>query len=233
MAQCDLHALSKATIGLMLFTSMPGCAQISEFTETKTGAVVWCATQSLVTGGVLFLGCGLVTEKKEVCAAVAIAAALADGIYCWLIRNEKRVSDYEQTKQALHYDPRQGQVVKILEFSATPKTVRPGEKIKIGLRYALMSPNPTDEIEFEQKITLHGEHKPRTRIITYQPGTWGPEEEFIVNIDPMTPEGKYLIGLELKLTSQDKQDSRTLCFTVTARPKETDLCPPKTAAKER
>jgi hypothetical protein len=224
MARSDLHAISKTAIGLVLLVNMQGCAQINEFTKTKTGAAVWCSAESILTGGVLFLGCNLLTKEKGVCAGVAIAAALADGLYCWWIRNEKRVSDYEQTKKALHYDPSQGQIVKILEFSATPNVVRPGEEVKIRVQYALMSPHPTDEIEFEQRITLPGERKPRTRITTYQPGTWGPEGEFIVKIDPQMPEGKYLIKLELKLTNQNKQDNRTLCFTVTTRSKKPDLC---------
>jgi hypothetical protein len=224
MARSDLRAVSKTAMGLVLLVNMQGCAQINEFTKTQTGAAVWCSVESLLTGGVLFLGCNLVTKEKGVCAGVAIAAALADGLYCWWIRNEKRVSDYEQTKKAIHYDPSQGQIVKILEFSATPNVVRPGEEVKIRLRYALMSPHPTDEIEFEQKLTLPSESKPRTRITTYQPGTWGPEEELIIKIDPQMPEGKYQIKLELKLTNQSKQDSRTLCFTVTTRSEKRDLC---------
>jgi hypothetical protein len=224
MARSDLRAVFKTAVGLVLLVNMQGCAQINEFTKTKTGAAVWCSAESLLTGGGAFLGCNLLTKEKGVCTGVAIAAALADGLYCWWIRNEKRISDYEQTKKALHYDPSQGQIVKILEFSATPNVVRPGEEVKIRAQYALMSPHPTDEIEFERKITPPGGGKPNIQITTYQPGTWGPEGELITKIDPQIPEGKYLINLEIKLTNQSKQDSRTLCFTVTTQSEKPDLC---------
>ena len=221
------HNLSKLCIGLTLASSLHGCESITHMARSNEGKALICGGGGLLTGAAVGFGCNYLTGNKAGCTVLGVSAAVVDGYFCWWKLSEKIVEDYEQTVETLNYDPSQGYVVNILDFSAEPKIVRPGESVNIRVKYALMSPNPTDEIKYERNITQPGENKPRTQIVTQQPGIWGTEGDYSFTIDPTVPEGKVEMTLEIKLSDYGKQDRRTLCFNVTRQnqPDSSQLCP--------
>jgi len=200
------------TLGLASSVYLQGCATIQSTAEEDP--MMFCGMGSMVTGGAAWAGCHyLLNGSTTNCVIGAVAAAVADGLNCWWLLKQKSVQDYDDTRKKLHYQPSQGYLVKILDFSTTPKVVRPGEEIVIRAKFALMSPNPMDEIKFQRKLTLPGDSKPRTEIITYQPGTWG-IEDYAFKIDPSAPKGKVELTLEIMLTDHNQADRQTLCFNV-------------------
>lgn len=224
------HSLSKLCIGLTLISGLQGCETITHMARSNEGKALICGGGGLLTGAAVGFGCNYLTGNKAGCAVLGVSAAVVDGYFCWWKLSEKIVEDYEQTVEALNYDPSQGYVVKILDFSAEPKIVRPGDSVNIRVKYALISPNPTDEIKYERNITQPGENKPRIQIVTHQPGTWGTEGDYSFTIDPTVPEGKVEMTLEIKLSDYGKQDRHTLCFNVTRQnqPDNSQLCPTET-----
>lgn len=216
-------------VGLATTVQMQGCATVQEKIQStaEEHPLIFCGMGSMVTGGAVWAGCHYLLQGNTAgCVIGAVAAGVADGLNCWWQLKQKIVQDYDDTRKKLHYNPSQGYVVKIVDFSANPKIARPGDEVKIRAQFALMSPNPTDEIKFERKITLPGDSKPRTEIITYQPGTWG-IEDYPFKIDATAPEGKVELTLELRLLDHDKSDRHTLCFNVVhgvADPAPAELC---------
>lgn len=214
------HQLSRIVVGFAfsagLLVQLQGCNKIQEHIQStaEEHPLVFCGLGSMVTGGAVWAGCRyLFGGSTASCVIGAVASSVADGLSCWWLLKQKIVQDYDDTRKKIHYEPSQGYVVKILEFSAEPKLARPGDEVKIRVQFALMSPNPTDEIKFERKITLPGDSQPRTEIITYQPGTWG-IEDFPFKIDQSSPNGKIEMTFDLRLIDHDKHDSSTLCFNI-------------------
>ena len=199
---------------------------MAQMARTPEGKAAICGGGGLLTGAAVGFGCYYLSGEKAGCVVLGVAGALADGSYCWWKLSEKIIEDYDQTVEALKYNPSQGYVVKILDFSAEPKIVHPGEKVSIRVKYALMSPNSTDELKFERNLTLPNDKKPRTQIVTHQPGTWGTDGDYSFTIDPKTPEGRVEMTLEIKLSDYGKADRRALCFNVTskAQPDSAQLC---------
>jgi hypothetical protein len=213
-------------LGLASSIYLQGCATIQSTAEEDP--MMFCGMGSMVTGGAAWAGCHyLLNGSTTSCVIGAVAAAVADGLNCWWLLKQKIVEDYDDTRKKLHYSPSQGNLVKIINFNATPKIVRPGDQVSISAQFALMSPNPMDEIKFERKLTLPGDNKPRTEIITYQPGTWG-IEDYAFKIDSSAPEGKVELTLEIMLADHSQADRQTLCFNVVnsgGQPNPADLCP--------
>jgi hypothetical protein len=224
------YSLGKFCIGLMFVSGLQGCESMARMARTPEGKALVCGGGGLLTGAALGAGCYYLTGSKGGCAVLGVASALADGYYCWWKLSEKIIEDYDQTVEALKYSPSQGYVVKILDFSAEPKVVHPGENVNIRVKYALMSPNSTDEIKYERSLTLPGDNKPRTQLVTHQPGTWGTDGDYSFPIDPKASDGKVEMTLEIKLSEYGKQDRRTLCFNVTrqGQPESSQLCPAET-----
>ena len=221
-------------LGLIMAITLPGCNKIkdtvSNMARSKLGQGVVCGGGGMVTGAAVYFGCNAITGKKAECAIGAAAAALADALYCLWTLSRKIVSDYDDTVKTLHYDIAQGVILKILDFDVDQKIVRPGDEIKIRVKYALMSPSSTEEIKVEEKFTLPNDKKPRIETMTRQPGTWGADKDFAVKIDNSTPEGKVELILELKLVDRagkQAQDRRALCFNVTrsGNTPKPQLCP--------
>lgn len=216
-------------VGLAATVQLQGCTTIQEKIQStaEEHPLIFCGMGSMVTGGAVWAGCHYLLQGNTAgCVIGAVAAGVADGLSCWWQLKQKIVDDYDDTRKKLHYDPSQGYLVKIVDFSATPQIARPGDEVKIRAKFALMSPNPTDEIKFERKITLPGDSKPRTEIITYQPGTWG-IEDYPFKIDASAPDGKVELTLELRLLDHNKSDRHTLCFNVVhgvAQPAPGQLC---------
>ena len=221
-------------IGFVLLAGLSGCAKIKDtlghMARSDTGRAMICGGGGAVTGVAVYYGCNALTGKKAECVIGGAAAALADGLSCWWLISQKIINDYDDTWKTLHYDLNQGTIIKILDFDADPKVVAPGGELKIHVKYALMSPSSTDEIQLEQKFTVPGEKQPRIEILTRQPGTWGTDADYVVKIDPKTPQGKVDLVMELKLVdrkSKQDHDQRALCFNVTnagGAPDKTQLC---------
>lgn len=225
--------VSRLGVGLALIAGLPACtkvrAALTEAVRSEPGRALICGGGGTVTGAAFYFGCNALTGKKSECIVGSAAMALADGLYCWWRLSQKIVNDYDDTSKTLHYDPNQGTVVKILEFGATHKIVRPGDELKIRVKYALMSDYFADEIKVEENFTLPNDKKPRREIITRQPGTWGAGQDYSVKIDSSTPEGKVELTLELKLVDRhgkQDRDRRTLCFNVirSGEPPKSQLC---------
>lgn len=191
---------------------LSGCQTLNDFAVENPGLT--CGTSSAVTGGATWALCNYgLGGDKATCILSAEAVAAIDGMACYWNLKQKLLQDYEQTQQAIGYAPSQGYVVRILDFSATPAVVKPGEKVMINARFALMGPDRNEEIGFERKITLPNDTKPRVQSMTYQPGTWG-VEGIPFDVDSSSPDGKIELRLELSIPKQNKVESRNLCFSI-------------------
>lgn len=226
-----LSVALSAALGL----NLQGCQTLNDFAVENPALT--CGAGAVFTGGAVWAVCNYgLGGDQAACIIGAVAAAAADGVVCYWNLKQKLVEDYDQTQKTIGYNPSQGYVVQILDFSATPKVVKPGEQVMINARFALMSPNRNEEINFERTITLPGDKKPRVQQMTYQPGTWG-VEGIPFDVDSSTPDGKVELTLNVAIPGQNKQDRRTLCFNIskTGQVADMDLCPayasaPTTAA---
>jgi hypothetical protein len=208
---------------------LQSCDHVANLARSDTGKAVICGGGSMLTGAGFYFSCHELISKKNGCITMAAVATLADAYACWLQLSEKIVEDYDLTAETLNYNPIQGTVLKIIDFSAHPKIAYPGEKVYIKVVYALLSPNPTDEIKYERNITVPGENKPRKVLLTHQPGTWGTEDDYVLEVEEDSPEGKIEMALEIKLLNSNISDRRTLCFNIThqSRPDPAQLCRPE------
>lgn len=204
-------ALSLA-MSSVIAVNLSGCQTLNDFAVENPGLT--CGASSAVTGGATWALCNYgLGGDQATCILTAVAVAAVDGMACYWSLKQKLLQDYEQTQQAIGYDPSQGYVVRILDFSATPTVVKPGEKVMINARFALMGPDRNEEIAFERKITLPNDNKPRVQSMTYQPGTWG-VEGIPFDVDGSSPDGKIQLTLELSIPKQNKVESRNLCFNI-------------------
>lgn len=147
----------------------------------EAGKVAAC---SIGAGGVAFLTCSVIANKKdrEVCIYAALATATAAGIACYFVFFYKNteVNDYDTTKAISKYAPKKGTVLRVTELTAVPSTVSPGGNTTIKATYSVMTPDAEQDIPIAESWEFHaGDRKPEvvSRSITIKPGTRQAEGE--------------------------------------------------------
>jgi outer membrane lipoprotein SlyB len=125
----------KKTIAVVLCISIAGLLwSCAEMDSAQTGALIGAAA-----GGVL--GSKLSKDDPELGAAIGAAAGALAGavIGKYLDRKLKSAQDTAKTYQ---YEPSQGTMVQVEDVRMEPSMIRPGQKAKLVINYALLNSDP-------------------------------------------------------------------------------------------
>ncbi|MFO8008193.1 MAG: YMGG-like glycine zipper-containing protein [Candidatus Brocadiia bacterium] len=122
---------------------MPGCAFIKEHEKAAigvgAGAVGGAAVGGLAGG-----------SKGAVVGAVA--GALAGGaVGAYLDHKDKTA---EETQRAHNYSPEQGVRLELTSVAAEPQSVAPGGEVKLKATYAVMAPDPQQEVSVTETRSI-------------------------------------------------------------------------------
>ncbi len=135
-----LKIISIITILLFIF-SLFGCASIpEEHKGAATGAAIGGATGA-VAGAILGESGGSVIIG-------GLAGALVGGLIGHYAYDVKRTK--EETAEKYNYQSSMGTMVRIEDVSATPNTVKPGDKVDLKVTYAVLESAPDREINITE-----------------------------------------------------------------------------------
>src|SRR5262249_56662076 len=112
------------------------------------------------------------------------------------------------------YDPVQGTVVRIQDTEVEPSTARPGGQVHLVTHYALLIPNPDEEVTVVERwhITMADQVVGTpVRTVRRQGGAW--VSTLPVTLPPTAQSGAY--DVELTVEAVGRQDSETTSLTVT------------------
>jgi len=147
----------KNIISVVLCISIVGmfwaCAEMN---NTQTGALI-----GAVAGGAL--GSQIYKDKPLVGAAIGAAAgALAGAIIGdYLDRKQKTA---QETAKAYQYNPSQGTMVQIEDVHMEPNIIKPGQKAKLVINYALLNSDPNRAIPVKETRQILSDGKSLKKI---------------------------------------------------------------------
>lgn len=197
------------SVSLMAF-SLHGCVGLEEGVRnnprTTTGAAVGAAGGA-VAGGLLYKN-----------ATGAIVGGLLGGLAGGLIGNvmETRSQDYESTARDYKYTPSRGPVVRIEQVGTEPARLHPGETVELVVRYALLTPNPQQEVKIVERwdITKDGQSTGNpVHTVRREAGTW--VSRIPVDLPRNTPPGAYQVAVTVD--AGNIEDSKSTSFNVRRR----------------
>ncbi|MGH7799747.1 MAG: SH3 domain-containing protein [Thermodesulfobacteriota bacterium] len=189
----------------------------------QTKAFLRCSVVGALLGGILGALTGALIGKgaKEAAIGGAIGGAAGAAIgagACFIIASEnKEIADYQTTKKQTNYQPSQGDMIKITEFSLSPDAVRPGEEVTFSCQYRVMTPNPNVDIAVTETRTvkiydrasgLYKELGHSRDQITMRPGTR--RSDGAITVYASTPEGQYVIALAVGLNGNRVESEQPL-----------------------
>jgi SH3 domain-containing protein len=201
------------TIALFSY-SLAGCAGMSP----QTKAAIYCGAGGAVVGAAA--GTAIDQKNRGIGALIgAIIGAAAGAGACFVIAHYKNreVADYQRTKQQVNYQPSSGDTVSITEYSVSPVSTRPGEKVEFSAEYYVMTPKPDDDITvtetrtiklYDQASRTYKELGHNTNKITMKPGTRRSDGGF--NLNNATPEGKYVLALAVEYNGKRAESEKPL-----------------------
>lgn len=185
---------------------------------TAVGAGAGAVTGALV--GILSGGKrsqrGLIGGAAGAVAGGAIAFAFAWG-HCMALYSDVRsfpVAGAQETAQRISYNPSQGPVTKIQDFSLNPNGVAPGREVQLNGSYYVMAPEGSKEVKIQEtrKVEYFDASEKQWKDlgavdqeVTAALGTRKAEGRFEMPGD--VPEGLYRITF--KVSSQGKTDQTT------------------------
>ena len=147
----------KNVISVVLCISILGlswaCAEIS---NTQTGAIIGAAT-----GGAL--GAKLYKDKPLVGAAIGAAAGALAGAIIGKYLDRKQKSAQE-TANAYQYSPSQGTMVQVEDVHMEPYVIKPGQKAKLVINYALLNSDPNQAIPVKETRQILSDGKSLKKI---------------------------------------------------------------------
>jgi hypothetical protein len=205
----------------------PGTALTPEERESARKSCIARYTAGGAVGGGI-LG-GLLGGKKTklqsaligAAAGGALAFALAWG-HCLNVYSDLKsypVADARTTARQIGYNPSQGYVTKIKNFSLNPQNVSPGGKVRLNGSYYIMAPEGDKDIKVTESRTVHffdsseGKWKELGTVdqeVTAALGTRKAEGSF--EMPPDVPEGRYKITF--KVSAKGEEDEATREMTV-------------------
>lgn len=209
----------RAVAMLLLLAIFPqGCASMP---ESSGEAALLCGAGGALAGGAI----GAAAGGRHALAGALIGAAiggLVGAATCFAIveYRSKQTKGYQDTKQAVQYQPDLGDVVQITNFSLDPSAAAPGSQVAFNSTYYVMSPNSDADVTVTETRTLKkfdqasGQYKEMgrpTSSVTMKPGTRSADGKFDVRSG--VEKGKYLLAF--KVESAGKTDEKELPFEVT------------------
>jgi len=179
-----------------------GCAWMKEHKKIVTGAGI-----GAVAGGVI----GGLAKGKKGAVYGALAGALAGGLIGAYLEHKDR--DAKATNQAYKYDPHQGIRLELANVAADPATVRAGDKTYLQATYALMAPDPNQQLAVTETriVTLGGQKVAElSSNVTRVPGTY--TSQVPITLKPDAPRGRY--ELQVIVAAGGTSAKRTSHFIV-------------------
>jgi hypothetical protein len=143
--------------------------------------------------------------------AVGFAYAWGKCLSLYSTLKSQQVGTYQEAAQQTRYNPSQGTVTKIQNFSVSPDSVLPGGSVKLNGSYYVMAPEGTQELKVtETRIVKFFDPSKNQWVdlgqvdqeITAKPGIRKAGGNFDIPKD--VPEGKYKIAF--KVASSGKED---------------------------
>lgn len=178
-----------------------------------TGGVVGGALIGLLIGGDL--------KGTAIGAAAGGAAGFA---YAWgkclslySTLKSQPVAAYGETARQVKYQPSQGQVVKIRDFSLAPALVSPGSSVKLGGSYYVLAPEKAKEMKVvETRVVKYYDPEKKQWVdlgevqqeITAAPGSRKADGNFDIPKD--VPEGQYRIAFKVSAGGREDAAERDL-----------------------
>jgi len=106
-------------------------------------------------------------------AAIGAAVGAASGAIAKDIHNRRKRSRQE-TEQQYNYQPAQGQIMNLEEYSVIPSVVRPGGRIEATMEYALLGTNGAVTVTETRKLLRNDQiiAELSSKQVTRDDGTW-------------------------------------------------------------
>lgn len=150
-------------------------------------------------------------RTRNALIGAALGAAAGYGIGKYLEHREKTA---QQTNQAHNYQPAQGTRVEMVGARAQPGTVQRGGSVDLKATYAIMAPNPQEQVQVTETRTILFSGQKLTqfgpRNVTKNPGTYTTSAPMSVPQNA-TP-GNYELVVTVSAAGQSKQEKTQ--FTV-------------------
>jgi len=189
-----------ATMACCLFLTMAGCQTYGE------GAGLGAATGALA-GGII----GHQSGNALAGAAIGAAAGALVGVVAHDIKVQ-RAKDRAATVETYKYEPSQGEVLQIEDYSVTPQVVRAGSTVSASLQYAIITGTAGTPVT-ETRRLLRGDRvisDVSSKKFTREDGTWLTNQDIKLpdNLQP----GQY--SLIQKVDTPQSSISGVATFTV-------------------
>ncbi len=185
-----------------LALALQGCAWMKEHRKIVTGAGIG-AIGGAVIGGL--------AKGKKGAVYGALAGALAGGLIGAYLEHKDK--DANTTYQTYNYQPTQGIRLELADVAADPATIRPGGKTYLQATYALMAPDPNQQLAVTETriITLGGQEVARlSSNVNRIPGTY--TSQVPITLKPDAPRGRY--ELQVVVAAAGTQAKRASYFIV-------------------
>lgn len=197
-----------------------GCAEVMQ----KPGqAALACGAGGAAAGAAVGAAAGR-GDWKAILIGAGVGAILA-ATACFAIAeyNSRQVKDYQETSQAISYQPSQGDAVQITHYSITPAAAAPGSQVVFNATYHVMTPNPDQEIPITETRIVKtydpttNQYRELGRVanqVTVKPGTRQADGK--LDVRSGVGEGQYRVIFQVAKNGQS--DIKELAFIVTRNP---------------
>jgi hypothetical protein len=199
--------LALAVCLALVVSALAGCAALENAIEDRPKTTAGAAAG--VAGGALIGGLAF----KSVTGAVV--GGLVGGLAGGLVGNalEAKKEDYQGTVKDYNYTSTQGTVVRIEETEVEPTRVRSGDRVNLVTHYALLTPNPDQEVKVTERWQItRGGQVVGTPVLTVQrqAGTWA--SAIPITLPSNAQAGEYRVAVTVEAAGA--RDSESATFTV-------------------
>ena len=187
----------------LMMVVLPACTFTQEHPGLATGAGIGAA------GGAI--AGGLITGGRRGMLWGALAGALVGGaIGAYKDSQDKTAAETNATHS---YTPEKGVQLQMESVAAEPQSATPGQDVSLKATYAIMAPDPQQQIEIKETrtITLNGQNVANTEItVVRAPGTR--TSTVPITLPDNAKAGTY--ELKIAVSTGEQSSSMTTTFTV-------------------
>ena len=191
-----IHRWTTIMVLTVFVAGLTGCATDSGYYDPGRSAVAGAAggaAAGAALGAIIGAASGHPGRGAAIGAATgAIAGGVGGALYAAHMNNRTR--DATMAAQTYNYQPEQGNFVDVGEVSATPQAVRPGQEVRLGIVYTLLTPdnNPV-EVSISREVRKDGRlvGQPYQVSATNTNGSYADQVGFLVPAN--APPGLYTV----------------------------------------
>ncbi len=217
---------------VLVTVSFAGCAGTMQgsgsFFDDKKKSALICGAGGAAAGAAVGAAVGGSGRRGSVTGALvgagigAVIGAIAAATACFAIAEyrSQQVKSYDETKEALNYQPSQGEVVQITKYEITPAAASPGTEVSFNATYYVMTPSADQEVPVTETRIVKildpgtGGYKELGRSVnqvTVRPGTRQADGKW--EIRSGVAQGRYLVLFEV--AKAERSDAKELPLIVT------------------